>query len=223
MRFSLKDIAFIGSLKPAAPPAPPALVQQSVGTTYLSDLVITLSQATGASVVIVAIATQNQDSLSVSDDQGSGYAPVGAQALGTDEVTEIWYATGVAGITRITVSGASGAISANVSEWSGLNANPEDAEIANGNASTTITSPTATPISANNVVIAVGGYNFASNVYTAGPTNGFTRMTTTGANSIFQETAYKIQTSATAQSTAWTLESHSSSNWASSIAVFGAP
>lgn len=103
-------------------------------------------------------------------------------------------------------------------EVSGLaNSVAEDTDIASALASATVTTPSVTPTSTNNLVVAVGGWT--SNNYSTGPTNGFTRLTPTGGGAAWQEAAYIIQAAATAKSTGWGLTV--GINWASAVCAFG--
>lgn len=107
-----------------------------------------------------------------------------------------------------------------ISEWSGLNNTPRETFNSNaGVASSTVTTNSVTPSSANNLIIACGGWT--ANDYSTGPTNSFTRATAAGAGSVWLESAYKLQTSATAASSGWGLTA--GINWASAIASYGAP
>ncbi len=111
-------------------------------------------------------------------------------------------------------------MSANFSEWSGLsNAAPSATNSDFGLANPTVTTGSVVPTTANNLVIGAGAWT--ANDYSTGPTNSFTRMTQTGGGTAWQEAAYLIQSSATSQSTGWGLSA--GINWASAIAVFGAP
>ncbi len=136
--------------------------------------------------------------------------------------TEIWYIHNIAanqtGVTIDTDNEITMVL--NASEWSGLNnAVPEATNTNTATASTTVTTNSVTPSSAANLIIGMGGWT--ANDYSSGPTNSFNRMTQTGVGAIFQESGYLIQSSATANSTGWTLTA--GINWAASIAAFGGP
>lgn len=123
------------------------------------------------------------------------------------------------GLIRITATAIDeGRKSANVSEWSGLvNAEPEATGTSTATASDTVTTPSVTPRSEPSLVIAVGGWT-ADN-YSTGPTNSFTRMTQSGGDAAWLESAYQVETDGAARTTGWGLTA--GINWASAIAVFG--
>jgi hypothetical protein len=125
-------------------------------------------------------------------------------------------AGGSTGVTATT--SATSRVSLNATEWKGLtNAASEGTNSKSALLDAAPNTLSVTPASASNVAIAVGGWT--ADDYSAGPTNGFSRLTPTGGGLEFQEGAYIQQSTATAQSTGWTLTA--GINWAAGIAVFG--
>lgn len=202
------------------------LVQQKVGHVSNGNMTITFDTSpTVGNMIIVCLDHVDTDSVNVALDNAhpatpvETYSPVGVAGLanrllfiydwGGEDVTAVTFTAGV-GLTPIV---------ANVSEWSGLSPlTQEDQNSNSGVAGATVTTGSATPVSSGNLMIACGGWT--ANDYSSGPTNSFTRMTPDGTGAIWLEAAYKIQSSATAKSTGWTLTA--GINWAAGIATFGA-
>jgi len=146
----------------------------------------------------------------------------GTPVAGTAITTNICYVhTSPAGVTGVEIdSNNEVRLNLSVITVSGLNNAVPDATNSNtGVASSTVTTNSVTPATASNLVVAIGAWTV--NDYSSGPTNGFTRLTQTGGGAVFQESAYLIQSSATAKSAGYTLTA--GINWAAAIAVFGAP
>lgn len=203
--------------------APPALVQQAAITDSAGDAfgLAPVNFMTGNSIIAIVShpSTETTDGVSLGPDT----AILGPSATVAGIKVEIWYVHNGAGGSRsfeaLTVSG-SGRISINASEWSGLaNAAPEGTNTNTGLLSSTVTTGSATPVSAANLVVGAGAWT--ANDYSSGPTNSFTRLTQTGGGLAWQEGAYLIQAAATVNSTGWALTA--GINWAAVIAVFGAP
>ncbi len=148
----------------------------------------------------------------------------GASVVGTSIAVDVWYLHGNSDATqtgiRCLLSGLSGLPTTIALEFSSLtNAAPESNNTNTGVSSSTVTTNSVTPASANNLVLAVGGWT--ANDYQTGPTNSFIRLTPKANGTVDIEGAYLIQSSATANSTGWGLTA--AINWAAGIAVFGAP
>ena len=207
----------------------PALVQQKTGTTASGDLTITMDSAlTAGNAVIACISYVTPDSITGAETTGSvdNLSADIQETSGTGIGVDIWSNTNVTGGTlTVVIHANTGAtrITANVSEWSNIGSGIENSKSASGLASTTVVtddgSHHTTPSSARNVVIACGAWT--ANNYSSGPTDSFTRMTAAGTGAVRQETAYKIQTTATAANPSWTLTS--GINWAGASAAYGAP
>lgn len=139
-----------------------------------------------------------------------------------DVYSEIWVLHNVTGgETNFQFIGSdAGQMEINIQEWSGLGtADAEDTNSNVGASSNTVDSGTATPISVDNLIIAVGSWP-TDDYYSSGPTNSFQRLTRLHeSGKAGQEAAYLIQAAATAKSTGWGLSN--SVNWASVIAAFG--
>lgn len=114
-----------------------------------------------------------------------------------------------------------GRISVSVSEWTtfGDTVTKDDSNTNTGLASATVTTGSSVPSVAHNITFAIG--TWTADDYSTGPTNGFTRLTQTGSGLVWQEAAYKFQTSATSTSTGWGLSA--GINWAAAIVTFEVP
>ncbi len=136
--------------------------------------------------------------------------------------TAIWHVHNIAGGStgvKVTNSGAN-RTSFNAEEFTGLtNAGAEATNPASGTADPNPNTGSVTPVSANNIIVAVGAWT--ANDYQSGPTNSFQRLTQAAGGSPFQESAYLQQSSAATNSTAWVLTV--GINWGTAIAVFCAP
>jgi hypothetical protein len=207
----------------------PVLVQQGVGTTangQSSGVAITLGAdptAGNALICLISFPSTSSDTGGPANPNADNFQSVASSTV-AGVTTEIYVATNVAGGTDsngIQVSTDLPArLSMSVSEWINLKDAPAEATNTNsGVVSSTVTTGSVTPVSASNLVIAIGGWT--ANDYSSGPTNSFTRMTQAGGGAVFQEGAYLIQSSATAKSTGWGLTA--GINWAAVIAAFGAP
>jgi len=153
---------------------------------------------------------------------GGGALTCGTAVAGTAITSNIcWIHNSPAGVTGVAFDSNNEAqLNLSVITISGLNNAVPDATNSNtAVANSTVTTNSVTPATASNLVVAVGAWT--ANDYSSGPTNGFTRLTQTGGGSVFQESAYLIQSAATAKSTGWGLTA--GINWAAGIAVFGAP
>lgn len=206
--------------------AAPALVQQKTKGNNSGNGGTTLTSATttGNSIfaLISILSTDSIDPASPPTIDGQ-VLTLGPSTTVTGAKVLLYYLnsiTGGSGVCTVSTLGAT-KVTVNWSEFSGLsNAGPEATNTNTGVASSTVTTNSVTPASANNLVIALGGWT--ANDYSSGPTNSFTRMTQIcSGTTLCQEGAYLIQVSATAQSTGWSLTA--GINWAASVAVFGAP
>lgn len=211
----------------------PTLVQQKTSSGTGTSTTITLDNPyTVGNALIVCISYSNAvvslspnsiGSVSTSPNSEDNFAQ-GPSSQGTSIATDIWYFTNLTASTDtqaiVVIQVGTTRMSINVSEWHGLtDAPPDDQNTNSALASSTVTTNSVTPLTTHNLVIAAGGW--VLNDYSSGPTNSFTRMTNIGAGTIWQESAYLLQTSATAKSTGWSLSA--GINWAAAIAVFGAP
>lgn len=108
-----------------------------------------------------------------------------------------------------------------IGEFSGCaDAAPQDTST--GTATSTalgVVPATQDPTTNSNLVIGIGGYVSATDTYSAGPSNGFTRGTATGGASVFQEVAYLIRTNSHAAVTSDV--TITSAAWAGCSASFG--
>lgn len=201
------------------------LVQQAVATgAGHNNITATFGAPTTVGNVIIACVDYSD-----SDPVTNVDSPIDAliqqtESTGTGIATAIWSVVVSGAETNHKIYKAGDILRATVwfSEWSGLTESVSDADAVNGNtglASSTVTTNSVTPLSANNLIIACGGWT--ADDYSTGPTNSFTRATAAGGGSVWLESAYKLQTSATAASTGWTLTA--GINWATAIASFGAP
>ena len=111
--------------------------------------------------------------------------------------------------------------SMHISEWSGLaNAAPENTQTNTDTNTAMSIAKNVDATSGNNLVIGIGGYVNATDAYSSGPNNSFTRLTATGGASVFQECGYLIRTADHAViSSDVTLSS--SLAWANAGAAFG--
>lgn len=207
-----------------AAPSGPQLVQQKTGTIVGDTLTITMdAPLTAGNALFVCVSYVPTSSISsVTTDSGS---------LGQDNTSsraaianDIWYfgslsSGGETGVTVVQTSGLT-RMSIWVGEFSGINAAPHEAA-GSGNASAdslVITGPgPIQPTSSTNLMLA--SFGMVANDYSSGPTDGFTRATPVGGGAVYQEVAYKIQSSADLASTTWTLTA--GINWASTISAFG--
>jgi hypothetical protein len=180
-----------------------------IRTTAAGDtLVASFALATGSSKQIVG----------VSDDKGGMWTkgPVGYQT-GSNTRIEVWYRAGVgAGVTSVTATlSAAAAISANVSEWSGVaTATPVDVQGFGGNASsTTAATPSLTTLNANDVVI--GAINYPGSATSALTTSGFTPLNAfSSGTSTNGRAAYDVVSTTGAYQASWTLSAAATSGGA---------
>lgn len=108
-----------------------------------------------------------------------------------------------------------------IGEFSGC-ANVAPQDTSTGTATSTalgVVPATQDPTTNSNLVIGIGGYVSATDTYSAGPSNSFTRGTATGGASVFQEVAYLIRTDSHAAVTSDV--TITSAAWAGCSASFG--
>lgn len=204
-------------------PSGPTLVQQKTGSitdkTFQFDFDTNVTAGNAIIICISYLNTQTVSSISLGDNA------LAQEVLsdGTGIATAIWVLTNAVntGTTVIFSMSDTTDVVINMSEWSGLNdTGAEDVNSGVGVLSSTVSTGSVTPVSTNNLVIGAGAWT--ADDYSTGPTNSFTRMTQVGSGATtFQESAYRIQTTATARSTGWGLTA--GVNWAACAAVFGAP
>lgn len=191
------------------PNAPPILrVQQKAGTTAdggTSPFTVTFdAPVTSGNTVIARLSFLDTAGFDAGGDPNmvGGDAPALDQAV-TSTVTGadvfIWYKHNISG------TGEDGVVfkldiparaSMHIAEYSGLvDAVPQDTSDSSNAASSALGVVPATldPTTANNLVVGVGAYVSATNTYSSGPSNSFTRLTPTGGASVFQEEADLIR------------------------------
>lgn len=178
----------------------------------------------GNSIVVFTIAAISDSPLTISlIPGGQSLTSAVRKAVAATPPIQIWYIHNIpSGVTGVEVDSLDIGVNAfwTQVEFKPLtNAAPEATNTNSALASSTVTTGSATPASATNLVVAMGGWT--ANNYSSGPTNSFTRLTPSGGSGTFEEAAYLSQSSATAQSTGWTLTA--GINWAGAIAVFGMP
>lgn len=209
----------------AGSPSGPTLVQDKANsTTAHSTLDVAFDATTTAVNSLFAIITHTTASniVSVVTDNVDSLTPTTGGPSVNGVVTEIWYLHNgnINGVNNITLDvDASDDLTMTIVEVTPLNNAAEESYNSNTGTSGAVTTNSVTPSSAKNFVIAVGSWGL--NDYSSGPTNGFVRGAHAGGGGAWQEVAYLSQSSATSKSTGWSLSA--SINWASAIAVFGAP
>jgi hypothetical protein len=196
-----------------------ALVQQAVGTSATGVLNVDLgTNPVIGNSLILCLSYLSTDGLDGNPSfGGSDTATLAASSTVAGVTVDIWYAHDILDdphAEAFTVGGTR--LSGSVSEWSGLANSVPVRTTNNAVGSATVSTNPVTPATANNLVIAIGGWT--ANNYSSGPTNSFVRMTATGGGAAWQETAYKIQTSAVDAETGWTLTLPI--NWTTVIAAF---
>lgn len=200
-------------------------VQEKASGAVATILTLTPTSAFTAGnscIVMFTCIDTNGPTVSVAMVGGGAAALTRAETTtNTGILSEIWYVHNLAGgetAVRVTVTG-SGRMTGNATEWTGLkNAAPEAHNQATGSSSSPAT-PSVSPTSANNLIIALGGWAVASG-FSSGPLNGFTELTN-GTNFVLsQGPAYIAQGSVSSKSTGWTIVS--SAAWGAAIAAFGA-
>lgn len=219
---------FAGYGAAAIPPSGPQLVQQKTGTIVGATLTITMdAPLTAGNALFVCVSYAAASSIS-SIITGPGSLGTGSQdntSSKTAIANDIWYfdTVGDGTETQIVVNQSSALMrmSVWVGEFSGIApGNASEAKSADGQtASSSVSASVASPASPNNLILA--SFGMVANDYSSGPTNGFTRATSIGSGSVFQEVGYKLQISADPASTTWTLTA--GINWASAISAFGGP
>lgn len=198
----------LASLSGSAPVAPIAFVQANQSTTADGSAGLTVSPGsrTNGNTVFAAITYDRAAVLTGAVTFGGQDMVVAAQNQddGSNLFIELWhrYLDGTESDNNCTYTTDS-AVRANLCamEFSGIpNVAPEDYEDARRGPSDTLAMVTSAlaPTSANNIIIAVGGYADASNQYSSGPTNGFTQLTAVGGATIRQETIYLIRSASNA-------------------------
>lgn len=217
-------------------PGPGTVHSVSAGAVFVQQSTTSIAAGTGGTVPFgtpitagssVILFTTTLDSVTINSCQmtggGAASLTLGKSVTVTGVLSQIWYVHNLAGgetAVGCTRSGSSRTIY-NGTEWTGLkNAGPENTNSNTGLLDASPATGNATPASASNLLTAIGGWG--NNDYSTGPTNSFTRLTpgVSGAGIISQESAYKVQLSATVDSTAWTLTA--GINWCAAIAAFGA-
>lgn len=210
------------------PPSGPQLVQQKTGTIVGATLTITMdAPLTPGNALFVCVSYAQSSSISSMTTQ-PGILGTGTQDTESDRVAianAIWYfdTTGDGSENGLEIKQASALtrMSVWVGEFSGITpgAASEGKISSSSVASSSVSTQSTSASSANNLAIA--SFGMVANDYSSGPTDGFTRATPIGGGSVYQEVAYKIQSSAVVVSTTWTLTA--GINWASCISAFGGP
>lgn len=218
---ALQQVLAAGGAKPIA------FVQQAVGTTADGrDTNATLSSAAGANVTIIACISY-LDTATVTVPPAFNAVTmtqvVGALSTTTGVTTDIYYLHGVTGGTELHYElDLIVRASVNVSEWTGI-ANAVEQDVSTGRGTSTsmsIVPATQDPTSVSNLVVGIGAYSNATSAYSSGPSNSFTRLTTTGGASVFQEAGYLIRTTDHSAVTS-VVTLGSSLTWAGCSASFG--
>lgn len=209
----------------AAAPSGPQLVQQKTGTIVGDTLTITMdAPLTAGNALFVCVSHMQASDITSVTSIPSGQTYNQDNTVNRTIANDIWIPAGaVDGDTDITVVQSSALLrmSVWVGEFSGITV-PAPHESANNNsslASSAVSTGSVSPISLDNLILA--SFGMVANDYSSGPTGGFTRATPAGGGSVYLEVAYKLQTSADAASTTWTLTA--GINWASCISAFGGP
>lgn len=188
----------------------PILVQQKTGTFTGGALTVTFNTPLTAGSYVVALISLlgasdiSDSSCSISTLQLDASATI----AGTGLSSQIRISNGIVdgGETAVVFTlghGGTGVLVMNVQEWSGFASAAANSNTNSDALSSTVTTNDVTPTFDSNVMFAVGAWT--ANSYSTGPTNGFTRLTPINGAGIYQEGAYLIQSSATNQSTGWTL------------------
>lgn len=200
----------------------PQLVQQAVATgTSHNGITATFGAPTTADNFLVACVDDSGVDPVISVDGVSEVLGIESVSTGTAIETAILSTITAGGETTYHVRKTDDISRSTlwIAEFTLVIAGGEADTGATGVASSTVTTGSVTPISAHNLIVACGGWT--ANDYSTGPTNSFTRGTPAGGGSVWLESAYKTQTSATAASSGWGLTA--GINWASAIVSFGAP
>lgn len=190
----------------------------SAATSLPWDLTLTAGNST---IIIISFTDAVSSSSGALNSGGAESLTRAYTSTISGNVTEVWYVHNVAGgetSATITLSGSS-RYTINALEFSGLkNAGPEATNTNSALANSTVTTNSVTPSSAHNLIVASGAWSV--NDYSSGPTSSFTRLTASTNLNVAQEGAYLIQSSASSQSTGWSLTA--GINWCAGIAAFGA-
>lgn len=206
--------------RPISAPSGPVLVQQKTGSGTDKIFVFNFdAPVTTGNLVVVCVSYLNTQSVTDVDSNSDNTVQQTA-SNGTGIASEIRSVIAVSAGTEVHVSTTDTTdLVVNISEWSGISsATAEAVNNGTGVLSATVATGSVTPGSTRNLIIGVGAWT--ADDYQSGPTNGFTRMIQVGQGATtFQESAYIIQSSATAKSTGWTLSA--GVNWAAAIAAFG--
>lgn len=201
-----------------------ALVQQGVNTAPAGSpsLILGTTPIAGNSL-IACISMMSADSISAVTLNGDvASLIVSSTVLGV--TVEIWCKhNGTGGGTGECIGNMNeGTVGSMwVGEFSGV-ANAAAQDTSTGTATSTalgVVPATQDPTSNSNLVIGIGGYVSATDTYSAGPSNSFTRGTATGGASVFQEVAYLIRTDSHAAVTSDV--TITSAAWAGCSASFG--
>jgi hypothetical protein len=213
---------------PAGAPAGIGFVKQATGATPASTSSFTVPiTSTSGNTLVAPIAVQAGTTTSVSsvtDSAGNIWTrgPVGFLS-GSNTRIEIWYRTGAAPVTSVTVNlSAPDLASANVSEWRGVaTAAALDTSGGQGNvSSTTAATPSITTTNANDLV--VGAINFPLAVTSTLATAGFTSLADFTVSTVKGRAAYRIVPATGSSSAAWAL-SGSSTSGSAILALKAAP
>jgi len=207
-------------------PLGPALVQQAVADDTAETISIAIAPTESNSLVVGLSyrisGSSPPNGVSVTLQPGGEVLTLAARQRTGPFGCELWYIHDLpAGVTGVDVTVDAGSVSVlklngNASEW--IRMADGAVPVVNTNSGTS-DSPTTNPVNqaaASTVTIAFG--QWPANLYSAGPANGFTRMTQIATGICAQEGAYRVSGVQNPYSTGWTLSA--SAGWNCAIAAF---
>lgn len=203
------------------------IVQSASGTTADGSNVLTVNfdvPVTAGNSVIALCSWGDNDALDSIACVGGGAEPltiIDSDVPGAGFNINIATANNIAGGETGVVMDTFGSVRADLQilEVSGLaDAAAEDTASDSGEDTDAVTAGAITPTSSDNIIFLLGAIN--EDQFTSTPPTGFTLLeTSVGGASVWQQTAYKIQSAADAQSPVMTLKG--AANFAACAAVFG--
>jgi hypothetical protein len=187
-----------------------------------STLVLTPPATTTAGSCLVICWVGGGGTSGIASIAGGGTWSLAKASPGGNYFAEIWICPNASAVTDVTITfnAAGGPEMATLAEFSGLETSPLDTTNNNwdgGAGSTTPTTGSATPTTADNVAVGMVG---AGAGLSAGPSGGFTGLDVASSGTIRCHSAYKIQTAATAAEAGWTLAE--SAGWDAAIIILKA-
>jgi chitodextrinase len=205
-----------------------ALVRQTAASATAASFSVTpAASSTAGDALVAAIALRAGSSASVSsvsDSAGGSWTkgPVGFLS-GTNSRIEIWYRLGAPSVSSVTVTlSASKAVTANVSEWSGVGSALDGS--AGGNSASGTTAATPSLATANAADLVIGAINYPDPVTSSLAPGAFTSLLDFSASTtVHGRAAYLVNSTSGSFRATWNLSGASGGSGGAILALKGAP